>query len=947
MKKLRITAFILTLVLLIGALPISAFATKEVETESVALPQEESILASLANGKKLYTGPTIGENDVTVYSSSTISASRYTNHYKLVTNQDGSSSLVAKVPEAALTQKIGVNYTADRNNGAAPKAYEVFTTNIIRGEDFFNATKAFVQAKVYYENGGSVTSTTPTLFRYNDQVDIIQTASSVDRAYLGTEAYTNLTIVVNTATKKYDSYINGKLAAQNISLGLAETATLHSIQFYADYTYGAEHFPGVYTRHGITADFYTDIYPTITAMNGVYEFEGNYYYYENGALFHGTTVENGGYILELAEGSGRIINCYQNQSGGYTSLSADEIAALLTAAGGNAGSVIKSTVTTSIGGAIKNYLNTPIVPYAYEDGTIADASARLEVISADFNANTHFTFKTKRLGTNIQYYKTAADLASGTLTTPATELQYEVRSFNGSYASSDFVIKYPVKFGEGINTLTLDNGSTKTMSLLRAVIKNEAGTQYRPYVLQLKRAEGENAHLILCGVDVGPCDTENITDITFKGTFAEVDGIRELYFDVYVNGELKVENYNATAGTANSADRFYCLQLRDDGGLDWSGEFITFYPTVSYSGNTNLEAVTDSYSGVINHGKYSVCYENGSIKEYGNYETLCDKYGYTKSYQVEITGYNVALSDILHLNFYVKAQALATDAGAYALFTIDDREQKVMLSNLAKEADGSYKLTANLSSIEMDTDVALSLYDGNGVPIKITKGDGEAYSYTHSIRRYCEYVVKNAEDFTTVAVDTVKALLTYGAAAEAYFSGDIGYSTASILTIYERQEMEYHRISASGITISRITGFANPNFTYDNITNIPVTLVGYTSDTGAVSDVYFVLDSAIKIRIALTADKAPESVTGAKLISKTDENGKTTYYVDIEGLAAKDLNKANTVTVDGVGIIISGMAVASTVINSTNYSQGFVNLMKAMVAYYYYSSEYASSLATA
>ena len=62
---------------------------------------------------------------------------------------------------------------------------------------------------------------------------------------------------------------------------------------------------------------------------------------------------------------------------------------------------------------------------------------------------------------------------------------------------------------------------------------------------------------------------------------------------------------------------------------------------------------------------------------------------------------------------------------------------------------------------------------------------------------------------------------------------------------------------------------------------------------------------------------------------------------------AKNPNILETVIIDGtVEIGITGMAIANAVLSDTGdvYGTDFKNLMRAMVAYYYYTAEYAKTV---
>ena len=141
----------------------------------------------------------------------------------------------------------------------------------------------------------------------------------------------------------------------------------------------------------------------------------------------------------------------------------------------------------------------------------------------------------------------------------------------------------------------------------------------------------------------------------------------------------------------------------------------------------------------------------------------------------------------------------------------------------------------------------------------------------------------------------------------------------------------------------KVTGYSSNKLVYST-TAVATNLNGYVIGAGVAGDVYLVLDSAIKIRIALNTEEAPVNVSGGKLITKV-EDGEVKYYVDIEGLTAADLNTLQVVTVDGVEIGITALAIANVVISDTAsaYDDNFKDLMRALFSYYYYTDAYVKT----
>ena len=87
-------------------------------------------------------------------------------------------------------------------------------------------------------------------------------------------------------------------------------------------------------------------------------------------------------------------------------------------------------------------------------------------------------------------------------------------------------------------------------------------------------------------------------------------------------------------------------------------------------------------------------------------------------------------------------------------------------------------------------------------------------------------------------------------------------------------------------------------------------------------------------------------VNGNTVGAVTPEEDGNYYVFKTQGVPAKELNTIQVVNVDGVEIGITALAVANVVISDTEvgYADNFKNLMRALVAYYYYTDMYVKSL---
>ena len=992
-KNVKITAFFLTLVMLLGMLPFAAFAveTEPIPLSSSATEEDASILDSLALKAQgtLFTGLTAPQSGATViysgnrphsYNSSKLKFDGTNNEHVLnfTDESDGSLTVSGKATplgwdnDAKIDLLVRhINTINNDKRGTMDRRYQVFSTNIRRGESF-STTGTLILAEVYFDNIVDGTNslkigtnhadhrTKISLFTYAESGDVIK-AGDVEVGTFGNETYTNFTVIFDSAKNSngkftYSSYINGLCVAKDVEFSapaILTNPTLHSVDFDTNYTLGGI-VEGVHSQHGATVSYYSDTLPTMpeNAATGVFKVGDGYYYYQNGKLNVGGTVKCEGYTLTLAKESGRIVNVESDADavlGTYKRFTNDEI----TASGGTIKVDAYPSIRTSvysIDSKYKNIYNEDLEKFTTNSGEIIDfdnADGTGKVVPTMFSyseKNRTYTFGAK-LATN-QFKR-----LTGTTTDANLSFGYAIPQFSPLVEiapDQQFVLRQALKFGEGINSITnrnngisiLENGESLDLFRYDCYSANNNGTRIRLNPVSLQK-QNDGMHLIVFNQDTGLCNVGEYTDIAYVMTGAQAGGKYVAYIDVYVNGVLVVENY-LVENSASNYVYFKEIDFYFDKNYGWAKELLTYQHTEAYIADSYLEAITDGYTGVYNNGNYSIYYENGSIVDRGDYETLAATYGEAKKY-AELIGYSVVLADTLHLNFYADLGNFAQDV-AYATLTADGEEERIELSDLKPEEDGSYKFTAKLSSIQLASEVAFRLFDKDGKTIILVKGDKQSESYSYSIKRYCEYVMDNNSKYSAQTLNLVKAILIYGAYAECYFVEGADLSTAAYVNNYQRSTVRYH----SATKLVNVNTYENKSNVFNlkyTTTDIDANLASYVTDREAVGEVYFVLDSAIKIRIALNTETAPTNIVGGKLVTKI-EGGKTKYYVDIEGLTAKELNTIQVVNVDGVEIGITALAVANVVISDTEvgYADNFKNLMRALVAYYYYTDMYVKSL---
>ena len=149
-----------------------------------------------------------------------------------------------------------------------------------------------------------------------------------------------------------------------------------------------------------------------------------------------------------------------------------------------------------------------------------------------------------------------------------------------------------------------------------------------------------------------------------------------------------------------------------------------------------------------------------------------------------LVGHSISLDGDIGVNFYMEIpQEVAASSDAYVLFTLPSGVEKVYVN---EQSDPSlpyatvesvtingvtksyYVFKCNVAAKNMTSQIKAQLIHGNE--------KGEVYTYT--VQAYAEYILKNAASYSEELISLVKAMLNYGASAQAYFG--IGGTAANV-----------------------------------------------------------------------------------------------------------------------------------------------------------------------
>ena len=172
---------------------------------------------------------------------------------------------------------------------------------------------------------------------------------------------------------------------------------------------------------------------------------------------------------------------------------------------------------------------------------------------------------------------------------------------------------------------------------------------------------------------------------------------------------------------------------------------------------------------------------------------------------LHLYGYSLSLDGSIGVNFYMKLsdEVLNNDSTAFMRFTVNSKEQNVPVKDLTPNKDGYYIFRCDVVAKEMADEITAQVYIDENNPI------GDAYTY--SVREYAAYILDHPEKYSVNAIELVKAMLNYGAAAQNYFGYNTGDLANSILPADGQQtslsvgDLEYYKdgeISPAKVSLS-------------------------------------------------------------------------------------------------------------------------------------------------
>ena len=422
-------------------------------------------------------------------------------------------------------------------------------------------------------------------------------------------------------------------------------------------------------------------------------------------------------------------------------------------------------------------------------------------------------------------------------------------------------------------------------SSYKTVQKNLTVTVTAPAPVKLILNVGENGKVVMDNGTFGNAtDASNIVDIT--APLNVTDGSKVFIVDDHTVNILEGGSINIATG----------------------GE-VSFYPSADNTGV--ITAIPDE--GYICTGWYNgdTLYSSDAAL---SYQSISEDITLTAKFApVEIfAGHSVTLGGDIGVNFYLDSAVLDTYSGTKTVkFTCDGEETTVDVPAIPT-ANG-YKVTRNVVAAQMAHTITATLYvDDEAV-------DTDDYS----VQQYAETVYAKPGDYTTAdKADALKvlaaAMLHYGAMAQTVFAGSLKETPDHLA------DVNMPAADFSGATAE----------------NIAAAIKGSASDLNTAAsafDAEFYTSSLIYLsRNTLRLYFTPASKTVGAL-NGLDFSGNLSeyyYYVDVENIAAAELDNQQTFSVNGTEFTFSALDYACAVVNSDKMDDSTQkNLARALYLY--------------
>ena len=262
---------------------------------------------------------------------------------------------------------------------------------------------------------------------------------------------------------------------------------------------------------------------------------------------------------------------------------------------------------------------------------------------------------------------------------------------------------------------------------------------------------------------------------------------------------------------------------------------------------------------------------------------------------------SISLNGNIAINYYMLlSDKVQADESAYMQFTMADGEVITVPRSQSVAHEGYYVFTCEVAAKEMTDDVVCQFfYEG-----------GSTEPFTYNVKAYADTILGDTS-ITDELRTLTEAMLNYGAASQIHF----GYNTDNLANGGNKPD-----------DTEVIKG-------YD-------AKVGQGTERATLYSASLILKSETTLRFFFRVDSSAENFTAThdgKTLEVKQRGGF--YYVDVVGIAAKDLDNDVTITIsdgaDSANVLFNPMAYCQGVQddNTGTYTQGMKDLVAAIYLY--------------
>ena len=403
--------------------------------------------------------------------------------------------------------------------------------------------------------------------------------------------------------------------------------------------------------------------------------------------------------------------------------------------------------------------------------------------------------------------------------------------------------------------------------------------------------------------------------LTFYHTPRGLDDIKgtddDSTYHILIDGKLVITDKMPTISGLNPE-----ITVHNGEKLDYYADFILSFVRFGQGMKTGLDvdnfrlyrgkllecAHTDNDGNLtIKDGACTTCKAEIESKYACNIcarDTECSAHAISP--EVAVAKRNLTLTDSIDMNLYLElSDAIRANADAKIVLEGADgaREAEYALADLTAEANGTYKVTLPLRSIDMTRKVTAAVYAGDE---KISA------TYTTTVADYLMAVYNASEKDYEKAL--IEATLNYGAYAQKYFAVKNGNAALDHL-------LPNGKVTDNVVESTAPVASKEASATINNI---------------ELTDVSLILTSTTKIKIYFTAPEGVVPTSDTGVISK--ESGENEYSVILDGVMPKKLDEQSTVTITAAGeentVSISVYNCLEAIAGTTDAN--YVNLAKAL-----------------